>query len=343
MATQVQLRGGTTSEHSSFTGAAREVTVDTDKDVVVVHDGSTAGGIPLAKEASVLPLAGGTMTGTIAGFTSTGIDDNATSTAITIDASETTELKCQAGDANVGAKIYHPTSTSARHIVKFQSNVGGTQVDKAVIDCAGNVGIGTTSPTVALQIRKRLSSVGQSTPETVLLLETDAGSGDMSAGNGTRILFKIADDETNPSVGASIDAVRANGDDSISSTDLVFSTSQNDETLDEALRITSDGRGLSQFTAKAWVNFNGIGTVAIRDSHNVSSITDNGTGQYRVYFTNNMSNTNYATLLGSGGVGGGSAFTRSDSLVGSFDYNSYNATTPDYADSDENNAMVFGD
>ena len=88
MATQVQLRGGTTSEHSSFTGAAREVTVDTDKDVVVVHDGSTAGGIPLAKEASVLPLAGGTMTGTIAGFTSTGIDDNATSTAITIDASE---------------------------------------------------------------------------------------------------------------------------------------------------------------------------------------------------------------------------------------------------------------
>ena len=65
MATQVQLRDGTTSEHSSFTGAAREVTVDTDKDVVVVHDGSTAGGIPLAKEASVLPLAGGTMTGDV--------------------------------------------------------------------------------------------------------------------------------------------------------------------------------------------------------------------------------------------------------------------------------------
>ena len=65
MATQVQLRGGTTSEHSSFTGAAREVTVDTDKDVVVVHDGSTAGGIPLAKEASVLPLAGGALTGAV--------------------------------------------------------------------------------------------------------------------------------------------------------------------------------------------------------------------------------------------------------------------------------------
>ena len=53
MAKLLQLRGGTTSQHSSFTGAVREVTVDTDKDVVVVHDGSTAGGIPLAKESVV--------------------------------------------------------------------------------------------------------------------------------------------------------------------------------------------------------------------------------------------------------------------------------------------------
>lgn len=48
MATQIQLRRGTTSQHSSFTGAAGELTVDTDKDVAVVHDGSTAGGFPLA-------------------------------------------------------------------------------------------------------------------------------------------------------------------------------------------------------------------------------------------------------------------------------------------------------
>ena len=62
----------------------------------------------------------------------------------------------------------------------------------------------------------------------------------------------------------------------------------------ERLRITSDGRGLSQFTAKAWVNFNGTGTVAIRDSHNVSSITDNGTGQYRTVFANTMTNADYS-------------------------------------------------
>ena len=53
MATSIRLRGGTTSQHSTFTGAAKEVTVDTDKNTIVVHDGSTAGGFPLvAKDAS---------------------------------------------------------------------------------------------------------------------------------------------------------------------------------------------------------------------------------------------------------------------------------------------------
>jgi hypothetical protein len=44
-----QRRRGTTAEHASFTGLLGELTVDTDKDVVVVHDGSTAGGFPLAR------------------------------------------------------------------------------------------------------------------------------------------------------------------------------------------------------------------------------------------------------------------------------------------------------
>ena len=46
--------------------------------------------------------------------------------------------------------------------------------------------------------------------------------------------------------------------------------------------------------AKAWVNFNGTGTVAINGSFNVSSITDNGTGDYTVNFTTAMPNANYA-------------------------------------------------
>jgi len=45
--------------------------------------------------------------------------------------------------------------------------------------------------------------------------------------------------------------------------------------------------------AKAWVNFNGAGAVAIRAQFNVSSITDNGAGQYGVNFTTAMSDANY--------------------------------------------------
>ena len=48
----LQLRRGTTAEHSTFTGLVGEITVDTTKDTIVVHDGSTVGGIPLAKESA---------------------------------------------------------------------------------------------------------------------------------------------------------------------------------------------------------------------------------------------------------------------------------------------------
>ena len=47
---------------------------------------------------------------------------------------------------------------------------------------------------------------------------------------------------------------------------------------------------------RAWVNFNGIGTVTIRDSFNVSSITDNGTGAYSVNFATAMPNANYCAV-----------------------------------------------
>lgn len=53
------------------------------------------------------------------------------------------------------------------------------------------------------------------------------------------------------------------------------------------------------YTAKAWVNFDGTGTVAIRASGNISSITDVGTGQYFVNFATAMADLNYA-VLGSG-------------------------------------------
>ena len=53
-----------------------------------------------------------------------------------------------------------------------------------------------------------------------------------------------------------------------------------------------------QLIPTAWVNFNGESTVAIRDSENVSSITDNGTGDYTVNFAVNMPDVNYAVMGG---------------------------------------------
>ena len=52
-----------------------------------------------------------------------------------------------------------------------------------------------------------------------------------------------------------------------------------------------------QQACKAWVNFNGTGTVAIRGEYNVSSITDRGTGQYTVNMTSALIDTNYSAVV----------------------------------------------
>ena len=60
--------------------------------------------------------------------------------------------------------------------------------------------------------------------------------------------------------------------------------------------------GATFYTAKAWVNFNGTGTVAINADGNVSSITDNSIGDYTVTLTTSMSGANYAMVFGGIGV-----------------------------------------
>jgi hypothetical protein len=70
-------------------------------------------------------------------------------------------------------------------------------------------------------------------------------------------------------------------------------------------RITSSAIGnigtAPLYAARAWVNFNGTGTVAIRASGNVSSITDNGTGNYTMNFTTAMPDANYSAVVTAGG------------------------------------------
>ena len=78
-----------------------------------------------------------------------------------------------------------------------------------------------------------------------------------------------------------------------------------DVTLGSSVLATPSGSAPS-YTCRAWVNFNGTGTVAIRASGNVSSITDNGTGDYTVNFATAMPDVNYAVSGISGRVDDGS-------------------------------------
>jgi hypothetical protein len=66
---------------------------------------------------------------------------------------------------------------------------------------------------------------------------------------------------------------------------------------DNLLFNSGYGSAVIGYGCRAWVNFNGTGTVAIRGSGNVTSITDNGTGLYTVNFTTSMPDVNYGALI----------------------------------------------
>jgi hypothetical protein len=82
------------------------------------------------------------------------------------------------------------------------------------------------------------------------------------------------------------------------------------------------GSTATAYGCRAWVRFNGAGTVSIYGSANVSSITDNSTGNYNVNFTTAMPDSNYATFVGSS-VGN----SRAGSNVRSLAAGSYNITS----------------
>jgi hypothetical protein len=66
----------------------------------------------------------------------------------------------------------------------------------------------------------------------------------------------------------------------------------------------------------AWVNFNGTGTIAIRESENVSSLTDDGVGDAVINFETNMANTNYSFTAS----GSGNSFGTADTCIGPYEF-----------------------
>ena len=156
MAKQVQLRGGTTSQHSSFTGVAREVTVDTDKDTIVVHDGSTAGGVPLAKASELPTLTSLSVTSTAAelnildGVTSTtaelNILDGVTATAAELNYTDGVTSAIQTQLDAKQATITSLTSTGAELNVVDMSASGSTSGQLLTSNGTGSVSTWQDAP-----------------------------------------------------------------------------------------------------------------------------------------------------------------------------------------------------
>jgi hypothetical protein len=126
------------------------------------------------------------------------------------------------------------------------------------IDSSGNVGIGTSSPGNTLDVAN--SGTGQ-----LRLTRTGLTYWDLDVGSSSSLIIKRD----------SVDRMRIDSDGN-----LLFNSGY--------------GSVATAYGCRAWVNFDGTGTPAIRDDGNVSSITDNGTGVYTVNLTTAMPDTNYA-------------------------------------------------
>jgi len=176
MADQLQLRGGTTTEHATFTGASKEVTVDTDKDTLVVHDGVVAGGFPLAKESgsvlspSSLSLASGTANG-VTYLNGSKVLTSGTGLAYNSDGILFVNSSVVASSTTTGLQLrFNGTvagiSASQSGVANYPIFLGGDGFNNGLyIDASSNVGVNTSSPATfaTFAVRKGLTIGGVST------------------------------------------------------------------------------------------------------------------------------------------------------------------------------------
>lgn len=209
------------------------------------------------------------------------------------------------------------TQTGTGSVLRVQDSTD-PDTTPFIIDNAGNVGIGTATPTAQLEATGA-AKIGSMTLTSSPLPITSGGTGATTA----------TDARTNLAA-ASTGAITASGL-TMASARLLGRTTAGSGAVEEisvgtslslgggALAVTSGdfqfnsgyGSVATAYGCRAWVNFNGTGTVAIRGSGNVSSITDNGPGDYTLNFTTAMPDVNYtaATTYNLFEVSGGSNST----------------------------------
>ena len=176
------------------------------------------------------------------------------------------------------------------------------------ITSSEHIGIGTSSPAIteSRQAGKFLTIYSTATNGSILELASNKNTDNDTVGIVSFINTENGD-TGGPSrkylaqIRARVETNDSNAQDD-SGGNLVFQTKADGGTIDDRLEITSDGRGLSQFTAKAWMRYDQDHNI-VRDSHNVSSVTDHSLGVFTMNFSNNMGNNHYC-VQGSGHYGG---------------------------------------
>jgi len=185
----------------------------------------------------------------------------------------------------------------ASNPIAFYTGSGGGNTERMRINASGNVGIGTSSPGTKFHVSDTSTNTVKS--------RTQASTGyvDIGMGGNSGVFDTSASDGIR---------LRLSGNDAVAidaSSNFKFNSGY--------------GSVANAYACRAWVNFNGTGTVAIRDSGNVSSITDSGVGDYRVNFSTAMPDTNYAVV---GSCQGASGTDIVD--FGSFGYSASPSVTP---------------
>ena len=191
--------------------------------------------------------------------------------------------------------------------------INATTTNGVVIqpDNSGSLQLATNSGTTALTIDTSQNvGIGTSSFAFANKLIVKQSADNSAAGLGARIERNASDSSLFLGYRDNSDSWQVNA--SYGSTGafkpITFHTSDTERMrIDSAGLLKFDsgyGSVATAYGCRAWVNFNGTGTVAIRASGNVSSITDNGTGDYTVNFTTAMPDVNYCSLVsGTGNVG----------------------------------------